>query len=134
VEAASLIDTNLDNPVVANLQSPRAMRIDLSFPTTDDGAVELGTAALDEARLAARSGTITLTGTVKDAGGVVQPVSAVRAGDTVRMMDLPNDAPRRIVETTYSHSNRQISLTINSSSSRLQALIERLITTTGLLT
>jgi hypothetical protein len=134
VEAASLIDTNLDNPVVANLKSPRAMRIDLSFPTTDDGAVELGTAALDEARLAARSGTITLTGTVKDAGGVVQPVSAVRAGDTVRMMDLPNDAPRRIVETTYSHSNRQISLTINSSSSRLQALIERLITTTGLLT
>jgi hypothetical protein len=134
VEAASLIDTNLDNPVVANLKSPRAMRIDLSFPTTDDGAVELGTAALDEARLAARSGTITLTGTVKDAGGVAQPVSAVRAGDTVRMMDLPNDAPRRIVETTYSHSNRQISLTINSSSSRLQALIERLIVGTGLLT
>jgi hypothetical protein len=106
----------------------------LSFPTTDDGAVELGTAALGEARLAARSGTITLTGTVKDAGGVVQPVSAVRAGDTVRMMDLPNDAPRRIVETTYSHAQRQISLTINSSSSRLHALIERLIVGTGLLT
>jgi hypothetical protein len=46
------------------------------------------------------------------------------------MLDLPNDgntAPRRIVETTYTHASRSVQLTINSPSSGASALLERLI-------
>jgi hypothetical protein len=130
VESSALQDTNPDNPVNAHGIPRRWLIINLSFMADDAGAVQIGAIALAEANLASRSGSITLTGFVRDSHGRRVPVAAVRAGDTIRMLDLPNDAntaPRRIVETTYTHAQRSNQLTINSPSSGTSALLERFL-------
>jgi hypothetical protein len=131
VENASLLTTDPNNPVVANLRSPRSLRIDLSFPTTDAGAVQVGSLALGEANLAARSGSITVTGMIRAPDGSRVPVSRIRAGDTITMSDAPDTPPRRIVETSYTHASLSATLTINSTAQKLQALLERLVSITN---
>jgi hypothetical protein len=128
VEDAALIDTDPDNPVT-NLGSPngRPMRIDPSFPTNDAGAVELGALALAEANLASRAGQITLQGTVRHPTRGMAPVAEVRAGDSILFTDIPDDRPRRIVETSYQHGQRLLTATVNSSANKVESLLERLL-------
>jgi hypothetical protein len=58
-------------------------------------------------------------------------VAEVRAGDSLRFTDLPDDVPRRIVETTYSHASRTLTASVNSSRSRVEQLLERLLLFAG---
>ena len=62
------------------------------------------------------------------------PAWRVRAGDQIRTTDRPGDPPRRIIETRYSHQNRQCVLTLDNTAFKVEALVERWIVTTGLLT
>jgi hypothetical protein len=54
------------------------------------------------------------------------PVWRIRAGDYVRVGDHPNDSPRRVISTRYSHQNREVSLEIGNTSAKLEAIMERL--------
>jgi hypothetical protein len=126
VTNASLRDDSPNNPAnVAGLWRP--MQISLSFPTNDEGAVAVGALALSESNLATRAGSVTLTSTVQHPVLGERSVAEVRAGDAILYTDQPGATPRRIVETTYQHNGRQLSAQLNSSSGRVEALLERLL-------
>lgn len=133
VESSYLEDPDVENPASTHgLQKWPVLS--MSVPTTDAGAVEIGSIYLAERNLASRRGQITLTNTARHPQEGDVPVWRVRAGDTIRLSDRPGDPARRIVETAYSHSNRSITLTLDSTAHKLDALLERLIVSTGLLT
>jgi hypothetical protein len=53
-------------------------------------------------------------------------VWAVKAGDYVRISDHPNDQPRRIISTSYTHDSRTITLDVGTIPHKLDALMARL--------
>lgn len=133
VTDAALRDDSPDNPAnVAGLWRP--MQITLSFPTNDVGAVAVGTLALSESNLATRAGSVTLTNTVTHPVLGARPVAEVRAGDAVLFTDQPGAVAHRIVETGYAHSGRTLTAQLNSSSTRTEALLERLLLASTLVT
>lgn len=104
----------------------RIATLPLSNPTTDDGAVVIGAAYLAEQNLAARAGTITVTGSCQREGSARFPVSKIKAGDYVRLADRVDDPPRRIISTSYDHSTRTVTLEVGSKVVRVDALLARL--------
>jgi hypothetical protein len=134
VESAALEDTDGDNPANSHSIPAKWPVISLSFPTTDAGAVELGSIYLAERNLASRRGQATLTGEVRHPQEGMVPVWRVRAGDTIRLTDRPGDPARRVIETSYSHASRQVTLSLDSTAHKLDALLERVAVYTGALT
>jgi hypothetical protein len=132
VTSAYLEDTSPDNPVNAAGAGRKWMTISPGFPTNSFGAIQLGRLALAEANLAKRAGQVTFVGRVRHPTRGLVSVAEVRAGDSLRFTDLPDDVPRRIVETTYSHASRTLTASVNSSRSRVEQLLERLLLFAGL--
>lgn len=123
--ASDLLDTNPDNPAsMHGIQ--RWTNITLSNPTTTDSAVQIGRAALAEFNQPKAPGTINITGHVRDRAGHWQQGWKVRAGDTIAITDHPNDSPRLITETSWNHDSKQLTVTVDSTSKRLDALFDRL--------
>ena len=54
-----------------------------------------------------------------------QPAWKVRAGETIAIVDHPNDSPRLIVETDYEDDSRTIRIAVDSTFQELTALVER---------
>lgn len=100
----------------------------LSIPTTRDAALNLGRAALAEFNQPKAPGSITVSHHIRDRGGNWQPVWKVRAGDRIVIADHPNDRPRLVHETSYSHDGRQVTIAVDSTMRRLEAVIDRLST------
>jgi hypothetical protein len=120
-----LADSNPDSPINQHGLT-RWTKLDLSSPTTADAAVQIGRAALLEYNQPKAPGTITITGHVRDRAGHWQQGWKVRAGDTVSITDHPNDSPRLVTETSWNHDSKQLSITVDSTAQRLDAVIDRI--------
>jgi hypothetical protein len=104
-----LTDSAADNPWNVVDRDKRG-EIALSSPTLAAQALELGQAALADLNRPKTPGTLTATGYIRDRAGNRQPVSKVRAGDTIAITNFPNDAPRLIVETDYDDESKTLKL------------------------
>lgn len=105
--------------------------IELSTPTTQAQALQLGRAALADRNTAKTPGTITVSNYVRDRAGNMQPVWKVRAGDTVAVTNFPNSRPRLIVETSYDDEGKKNSLSIDRPFALLDAYLDRVNTALG---
>ena len=98
--------------------------LSLSIATTNVGAIQIGQIYLGEKRLPQRRGTMTLTGYGFHPTAGPLPVWRLRAGDWVRVGDHPADEPRRIIATSYDADSDTISLTLDNTSQKIDAIIE----------
>ena len=126
-----LADTDPENP--ANRRGiDHWDEISLSSPTTADGAVQIGRAALAEKNTPKGQGTITIKGHIKDRAGHWQQGWKVRAGDRVAIVSSTSlsDRPRLISETNYDHGDGGGTLTISVESPppRIDAVLDRIQT------
>jgi hypothetical protein len=122
---AELKDPGDANPAtLANLNI--WTEISLSSPTTQDAALQIGRAALAEYNQPKAPGTISATGHIRDRAGHWQPVWKVRASDRIIIADHANDRPRLVVETDYQHDSKTISIAVDSTFKRLDAVLDRL--------
>ena len=104
--------------------------ITLSVPTLEDQAVQIGIAALADRNRPKTPGTLTVQGYIRDRAGNPQPVSKVRAGDTIAITNF-NDAVRLIVETDYDDEQKTVSLSIDKPFALLDAYLDRLSNAIG---
>lgn len=122
---SELADDAVENP--ANRAGLQVWtEIQLSAPTTQDAALQIGRIALAEYNQPKAPGTITVRGHIRDRAGHWQPVWRVRADDTIAIVDHPNDRPRLVHETSYDHSNQTLQIAVDSSFKRLDAVLDRL--------
>ena len=53
-------------------------------------------------------------------------MAEVRAGDYVRISDHPTDVPRRVIETSYNHDAGEVTMSLDNSVFKLDAILERI--------
>jgi hypothetical protein len=99
--------------------------IELSTPTIQAQALQIGRAALADRNTPKTPGTITVQGYIRDRQGHEQPVWKVRAGDTISITNFPNDSPRLIVETSYDDETKTVTLSIDRPFALLDAYLDR---------
>lgn len=122
-----LTDPAVDNPFTAHgYNGWRAYQV--SVPTTQDAALQLGRAALAEFNQPQAPGSITIGPHVRDRAGHPQQVWKVRAGQRVAITSSTSlsDRPRLISETTYDHDSRKVTISLDGGVKRLDAVIDRL--------
>ncbi|HVJ27608.1 MAG TPA: hypothetical protein VM493_08685, partial [Vicinamibacterales bacterium] len=123
---STLADTSDTNPVNSHGIPRRWAKLDLSITTTQAGAIQLGYVYLQERLLASRRGQVTLTGTVTHPTEGEVPVWRVRAGDWITIADHPSSSPRKIIETSYSHGSRTLTASVDNTTAKTEAILERL--------
>jgi len=98
----------------------------IPYPVRTEDAVELGRIRLIEDNLPKAPGTFTAR-RIRDRAGVEQPVSKVRAGDTISIMssvDL-SSRPRLIGETSYSHDGGSVTISVDGTARVVDAYLDR---------
>lgn len=130
--SANLLITDTSNAATAaGLQKYPVLN--LSFSTDAAGAEQIGAVYLAEQNLPQRRGTINLTGLVRHPELGPVPAWMVRAGDFIRIADRPNDPPREITATGYTHDAHAVSCTVGGLPQTIEALLERVgVRTTNL--
>lgn len=124
--SADLLDSSETNPVNSHGLGNKYGLLELSNPTSDDAALQIGSAALAQKLTPRRRGSITLTGTVRHPTEGMVPVWRVRAGDWIVVTDRTDDVVRQITDTTYDHESRTLTATIGGTPQRLDAIMERI--------
>jgi len=124
---SELRDTDIENPW--NQQGVDHWdSIDLSSPTLQAQALQIGQAALAARNRPKTPGTITVRGYIRDRAGNRQPGWKVRAGDTISITNFPNDSPRLIHETSWDDESKVLTLSIEAPASSMDALFDRIAT------
>jgi hypothetical protein len=132
VESSALQDTSSDNPFNAHFPTARRWPVlQMSVPTTDAGAVEVGALYLQERNIAARRGSISVTGSIRHPTEGLVPVWRIRAGDTITVSDVPGGVVRRIISVSYQHSTRTAQLELDNTAHHLDSILSRLATLAG---
>ena len=122
---AELKDTSPDNP--ANLNALKLYTtLSLSIPTTELAALQIGRTYLAEFNQAQSPGSITVVGHIRDRAGHWQQGWKVRASDRLIISDLPNDSVRVVGETEWNHDSKTLTIAVDSSMKRLDAILARL--------
>jgi hypothetical protein len=131
----ALEDTSSTNPINAWGLGPKFVPLTLSFPTTLAGATQIGAVYLAERSLAGRRGTVTLTGTATHPTEGKVPCWRVRSGDWISLKDLNGaSVPRKIIDKTYTHGNRQVRLQLDNTVAKLDAILARVGIQAGIAT
>jgi hypothetical protein len=120
---STLADTSTANPWTAHGRT-HWDEITLTTPTLAAQAALLGVAALADRNRPKTPGTITATGYIRDRAGNLQPVSKVRAGDTIKITNF-NDVVRLIVEADYDDEQKTVNLSIDKPFALLDAYLDR---------
>jgi hypothetical protein len=124
-----LADTDPENP--ANRAGiDRWDELSLSSPTTSSGAVQIASAALLEKNTPKGQGSITVRGHLKDRAGHWQQAWKVRAGDRVAITSSASlsDRPRLISETGWDNDTKTLTITVEDTAQRVDAVLDRLST------
>ena len=122
---SDLSDPDPNNPITrAGLQ--KWITYDVPFPTLEADAVQYGRAYLQEAIRAKAPATITVGHYIRDRAGNWQPASKVRSEERIALVDHPNDAPRRIIDSNYTHDGRGLVMSADRASTRLSAITDRI--------
>lgn len=121
---SEIADTSTTNPW-NKWGTPHWDEVELRTPALTAQALDLGRAALADRNRPKTPGTITVRGYIRDRGGNPQPCWKVRAGQTIRITNFPNDSPRLIVETDYDDESKTISLSIDRPFALLDAYLDR---------
>lgn len=98
---------------------------ELSTPTLQAQALQIGRAKLADANRPKAPGTIAVTGYIRDRQGNKQPGWKVRAGQMVSVTNFPNDRPRLITETDWDDDSKKLTITVDSPSPLLDAYLDR---------
>lgn len=121
-DSDELADTNPNNP--ANRQGyPKWTETTVSFPCLPADAIQIGRARLAEFNQPKNAAAITVSGFIQDSSGHWRPISEVRCGQTVAIVDHPNGAPRLIVETRC--DPRKLTIGVDSTLPRIDAVMDR---------
>lgn len=122
---SDLKDESPDNP--ANLAGRKLYTpMSISVPTMQAGAIQMGRMFLAEFNQAQSPGSITITGHIRDRAGHWQQGWKVRASDRLIISDLPNDSVRVVGETEWNHDSKTLTIAVDSSFKRLDAILSRL--------
>jgi hypothetical protein len=121
---AELVDASAGNSWNAHSRD-HWTDIAISVPVFQGQALNIGGSALADKNRPKNPGTITVTGYIKDAAGNPQPVSKVRAGQTISVTNFPNDDPRLIVETDYNAETGENKLAIDKPFAVIEAYLAR---------
>jgi hypothetical protein len=122
---ATLGDASPTNP--ANQAGlTRYFPLDMGTVGSTTDAIQIAAAFFRQIQAANVRGNVTVVGPLIDADGVWHPPWAVRAGDRVQVMDAADTSERKITETKYSHDAQQITMTVDTTPHRVEALLERI--------
>jgi hypothetical protein len=100
--------------------------------TTADAALQIGRLWLADLNAPKRSGQIVLQGYVRHPTEGPVPCWRVRAGDSVVVTDRIGDTARPIVSTSYDHTTRTNTVTLEAGPLfRLDGLVQRLAVSVG---
>lgn len=103
----------------------RVDTFDMGVVSTQQLATTIGQVVLEDRQQAVRSGTATVQGSAVDDAGQTVPVSEIRATEQAEFLD-DDVTPRRIVETSYDHSTRTVTLTFDNGLQSSVALLAHL--------
>lgn len=115
--------TDPTNPAVAT-GTERIRHLTLSQPVSDIGATALGMVALAQSNQLTRKGSATKQAVIFDEKGQPHPYWAARAGDQLIVQDV-GGPPRKIVECSYEHASRTVTMSLDNPRDRLTLFLER---------
>lgn len=122
-ETAELLDTDPANP--ANGDGERHWETIDVGTSTQDGAVSAGIGYILELRERWSRGSLVGSGDIYDAAGMPHPNWEARAGDRFVVSDDEDTSERRVISTTYTRKDRQLSAQIGAPPHRLDVAIKR---------
>lgn len=125
-QSAKLEDKSTSNPVNAAGIQRRWAQLQIGDVTTAAGALRIGELWLAERARTQYRGEVEFVGHAHHPTRGRRPAWAVRAGDYVRIAERPNDPPRRIIETRYTHDTRTCAATTDNALFSTEALLERM--------
>lgn len=131
-DTSDLLDSSVENP--ANQHGyPIWTEYNISVPTTEDGAIQIGRAALAEYNAPKAPGTITIGPYVRDRAGHWQPYHAIRANDRIAITSSTSlsDRPRLINEVSHAQSaggGGMATISVDKPPQKLGAVMDRFAT------
>lgn len=124
VEDSSLYDSDPLNPVTA-AGKYRLTKLDMGIGTWT-AAISIGQSFLVEQKLLSTAGEAEIVGIIPDDCGVIWPASYIKAGDRISFTDAAYTGYRRIVKASYNDDTKVMSITLDSPSEGLDAILARL--------
>jgi hypothetical protein len=126
VTSSALVDTSLTNPVNAHGIPKKWAQLNISQTTTAEAAIQIGSIYLGEKGLPQRRGTLTVTGSLQHPTAGAKEACEMWAGDWVDIADFPSEGPRKIIETSYDTRTQANTCTLDNSTQKVDAILERL--------